>query len=112
LSQNNFHRFIDRRSSVERFLLNRLDPLPDLTPSLIEELSKVSQPVCLSELDSMRHLSGRPCPGALAQALERIGKATRHQQAEEDGPKKKHWDGNPHRVAQQEQLTCGSLAIR
>jgi hypothetical protein len=99
LSQKYSHGVIDRRSSVGRFLLDHLDPLPNLIPALIEKLRKVRQPVCLSELDSMRHLSGCPCPGTLAQALERIGKATRHQQTEKDSPEKKHWDGNPHRVA-------------
>jgi hypothetical protein len=79
---------------------------------LIEKLRQILQPVCLPELESMRHHSGCPGSGTLTQALERIANATRHQQAKEESPKKKHWDGNPHRVAQQEQLARGDLAIR
>jgi hypothetical protein len=79
---------------------------------LIEKLRQVRQSVCFPELESMRHFSRGPGSGALTQTLERIDNSTRNQHAEEGSPKEKHWDGNPHGVAQQEQLARGYLAIR
>jgi len=79
---------------------------------LIEKLRQIRQSICLPELKSMRYLSGGPGSGALPQTLERIDHATRHHHAEQSGPKEKYWDSNPHRLAQQQQLARGNLAIR
>jgi hypothetical protein len=93
-------------------LLHCLNPLPNLAPALIEKLCQVCQPVCLSKLEPVRHHSR--CPGfrALPQALKRIDHTTRHHHAKKGGPKEKYRESNPHRLAQQQQLARGNLAIR